>query len=434
MVQQNANSVCLLGQDSVFTTSIPTYQPTIDPRQYAPSTNYIPSAKAVNIVNSDYDIEKNNAPLFLGLGNQIRQDFLAQEPSDGLGTSVPNGYGDPVWGFGLRIDAGALVQYPRTSGLPSKEDIPSDHGYVSMIRTIVDGQKRYTGDTKSLDAAPHITRLTYVTKYVPSKLQARGAIIPLAPMRKITGPVSGSGSGPIVQPILNPFRPRNCYLAENIPIYTWNRSTNSSNGFYPFGSSTTTAFACVSATDFDLEAPGFAGRMPLPFYNVNTGFSNLNTFYDALGNPILSTFYNDEYLYPYAGYDGVVNGSLALLGGLSTTATVQTLRSLQATSGGINPNAAIDSAFTGTTANYETYLEGLSPSTLVFGQMLVDLNDINSGYTNYLRVEICLSGYFSADDPWPGYQVPTQRATNPWSERRATMAPGPTCTTAKFIF
>jgi hypothetical protein len=246
----------------------------------------------VNVTSSDYSVEYNYAPMFsriAGNTDPVRQDLLAQDSFNNLVFDAGNPFGHPLFGFGLRIDAGAVRGVNRNVQLQTKADVPTDHGYVSMVRTVIDGQGRYTGP-KSLDASPHVVNLTYVTKYVPSSLKAYGAMIPSAPMRFYESS----------QYIFNPFRPSNC-VTVGATIKLWSRGPATFAKFYSF-----------SSLDFDLEAPGFWGRQPLVLQTTSSAGPAIvctpvaNDYFDVSANP-LAGIYDQSPKNSVAGYEGLVD-------------------------------------------------------------------------------------------------------------------------------
>lgn len=358
----NVNGISEFGHDSTNVASTG-FTPRQDIRgitNFSVASNFVARASAVNVTASDYDVETNNAPLFAtGLGVQVRQDLLAQDPASG----GPLSYGDTVWGFGLRIDATAQVSTGNRGGDPSTDaDIPADHGYVSMVRTLVDSQGRFTGTPSGPDRWPHVQRLTYVTKYVPSKLQAYGAIIEMAPMQATLPP----------QLVLNPLRPKGCALVTDVFFEdTWVRPT-ASTVLYNYGSLAGLNWKVFPATSYDVEAPGFWGRMPLA---LNNGAAN--TYFDASGNPLVGIYAMDSTA-PVAGYDGTLNGALVQLASANLSGTsIRTLASYSAAANGLIANTA-----------YATYLNAMPSTAAVIGQMVLPMKSALKNADGQLRIEV----------------------------------------------
>lgn len=373
MFLNNTNALALFGYDSSFSTTTG-FAPISDPRGFAPNANFKSPSQLINVDKSDYDVETNNAPFFTtGNGPRLIQDLLAQNGT-GSGTSI---YGDMAYGFGLRIDSDAVIGKPRTKSLGAP-DVPCDHGYVSMVRTIVDGQKRFTQPV-TVDQFPHVTRLTYVTKYVPSSLKAYGAIVPFAPMRYL-GSAGGSGGssavGPIgtiaanatVQNILNPFRPSKVFFAENVLLVTWSRT----NAWASAGAN----WYAFSANNLDLEAPGFWGRQPLVLQNgVANDFFTWTTDSVPVPVPTAKVFAQDNTM-AVAGYDGFLNG--LAFGQGSTLNSVINTRAIT-----IDPNNL---------TSYSAYLQNAPANKAIAGQMLVNVSDLldPSLANEVVRLEITL--------------------------------------------
>lgn len=423
MASQNSNAVNLLGLDTANSAGRKdTVLGPADPRGLASSDNFIfrPSASVLNITTSDYNVETDNSGLFSSPQQQkIVQDLMAQTFPDG------DQYGSPTYGFGLRIDENAIklencspnaTNNVRPSVSKSLNcDLPMDHGYVSMVRTCVDSFERYTDPNQSqvmsIDAWPHVTRLTYVTKYVPSKLQAYGAIVPYQPMRFLaSGDATKSGSAQlqglaieetnldlsVIQNVPNPFRPRSAYLIENVPIgplvvngvhvsAQWIRPNDiygSVNGQFQ----NDLLWSSWSSNVFDFESPGFWGRQKLPFQNAV-----ITQFFDATGmeNVALAEIFNSSSNYLFAGYEGIWDNQPLFLNG----------------SNSIGPNCqSFRSAFNSTqefvqaTLNYSTngssnYMNWLKDnSKTIAGQMLVNLLDAinldSNSTTDEIRIEL----------------------------------------------
>lgn len=306
MFAMNPNSICQPGVDASAAPSLAAsagFVPPPDARGLSAASNFVPPVNAINVVASDYAVELDNSRFFAVGGDRVRQDLLAQGP-----VSTATQYGDPTWGFGLRIDepnataadAGALLVGPTKTSAATGADLPNHHGYVSFVRTIVDGQERFVRDAKTgaisgVDATPHAHRLTYVTKYVPSQLQAYGAMVPMAPM-----PLAAQR-----QLVPNPFKPLDCCTVKDVPLVAWSRGFQAPSGL---------AFAAFSAKFMDLEAPGFWGRMALPLLAGST-----NNFFDdsqsATGllcdspGGLFDSKDPDGAFVPLAGYEGLVDGS-----------------------------------------------------------------------------------------------------------------------------
>ena len=376
LFQSNLNAFSLFGYDDQTPGPKPAgFVPTHDPRGYGPSDNFTSQSTVINVVTSDYDVETSNAPLFASGGPQLLQDLLAQ---NGTG-SVRSQYGDPVYGFGLRIDSNAVIGKARMSSGPpgstgSAPDLPVDHGYVSMVRTIVDGQQRFTRPTTgtSIDPTPHIARLTYITKYVPSNLKAYGAIVPFAPMRFLASngtSVIGSATTGTPQRILNPFRPSKVFFANNINLVTWNRPAPQVD----IWASANAIWKAFSSNDLDLEAPGFWGRMPLVLQN---GVSNQYFTKTSTTLQPTAAIYLQDATVPLAGYDGLLQGP-AYSSPVPTLTTTNT-RALQ-----VDPNDP---------AAYSAYLRTAPATTAIAGQMLVNISDLvdPSLANEVVRLEITL--------------------------------------------
>lgn len=377
LLQSNLNSLCLFGQDSTLAPEDIGFVPAADPRgeSYTAGTNFTIPPTAINISISDYDVEANNAPVFAGVGPSVRQDLLAQTPAD----MAPNAasYGDPVWGFGLRIDPTAVVVAEGPADATTAADLPADHGYLSMVRTIVDGHERYSRPTtgSSIDAFPHANRLTYMTRYVPSVLQAYGATVPMAPMRTFTTQEFNGH-----QMTLNPFRPRLNYCQEGVPLIPWIRTTGNAY-LYNYTTVRGRIWRAIKATDFDLEAPGFWGRQALPYTPQADGL-----FFGPSGTP-KPTIYNQQPIQasleapnvPLAGYHGIAGNSRVLLDNGASLPTVNVR--------GIAAYATAARAGPNNDTTYATYLTGAGSGNAVFGQMLMNLNDLAAS-TGQVRFEI----------------------------------------------
>ena len=420
LASQNANALNLIGLDSA---NSPGRKDAVvgpaDPRGLASSDNFIfrPSMSVLNVTTSDYNVETDNSGLFSSPQEQkIVQDLMAQTFTDG------DQYGSPTYGFGLRIDDRA-ISLENCTGAFSRptisatlnSDLPMDHGYVSMVRTCVDSFERYTDPNQSqimsIDAWPHVTRLTYVTKYVPSKLQAYGAIVPYQPMRFLAvGDATKGGAAQlqglaveetnldlsVIQNVPNPFRPRSTYLIENVPIgplvvngvhvsAQWIRPNDiygSVNGQFQ----NDLLWSSWSSNVFDFESPGFWGRQKLPFQNAV-----ITQFFDATGmeNVALAEIFNSSSKYLFAGYEGIWDNQPLFLNG----------------SNSIGPNCqSFRSAFNSTqefvqaTLNYSTngssnYMNWLKDnSKTIAGQMLVNLLDAinldSNSATDEIRIEL----------------------------------------------
>lgn len=384
----NVNGISEYGHDSTDPANVG-FTPNADirgPTNFNLASNFIARASAINVTASDYDVETNNAPLFAtGSGLQLRQDLLAQNPAPG----GPTSYGDPVWGFGLRIDATAQISALRSADPQTDADVPVDHGVVSMVRTLVDSQGRFNGTSAAPDQWPHAQRLTYVTKYVPSKLQAYGAIIPMAPMRA-TLPQ---------QLVLNPLRPKGCALVENVQfVNTWARPT-ASTVLYNYGTIAGLTWKVFSSTQYDVEAPGFYGRMPLPYYNYDAGAQSV--YFDPSGN-VKTALYAMDSTAPVAGYDGTLN--LALVQLASTNLSGLAIRTL-----GTAYDAAA-SGLIGQTA-YATYLSGMTTSSAVIGQMVLPMKSALKNAAGLVRFEITVSS--NAASPGPQNEQINIRKTTP---------------------
>jgi len=453
---QNPNAICLHGFDSsIAPQNVPGFVPPYDPRAYANALQYGAQSNfqllsrngLVNVSSSDYDIELDNSKYFTGLGPQLRQDYLAQ----GTQSTSTTLYGDPVFGFGLRIDEGAVTPAPRKSQLASAGSIPTDHGYVSMVRTIVDGQARF-GFSSSPDEVPHVHKLTYVTKYVPSDLKQYGISVELPPMRLLNGPnqgldASASPNTDLVQNVLNPFRPQMSYFVNNIPLIAepWIRASNVAgsttngqstydnvadyNSFNPFvnfnrvsnytgslplvySSSDTESnydYRVFEASALDFEAPGYWGRQPLQLaYFFPNDSPDLTKIYNQ------TAVQNDEQtICPYAGYEGLVNGSkiftydsngqLLNSSNLPVGQTLRTLRNSTTDNQNLKPfiNYALcadasTQLVSNSTNPYIGYLDNLDtglspngfPATIVVGQMVLDMFELKQLTTEYIRVEL----------------------------------------------
>ena len=420
MVQENLNAMNLIGWDTSFNgIASPTgFVPAQDPRSFVNAPRYgaqsnfkynlgsgTTSARAINVSSSDYSIEFNNAPLFSIGQPSVRQDFLAQNPSQ----TQLGAYGDPVYGFGLRIDPKAVVPANRVTALQTNADIPADHGYVSMVRTIVDGQNRYT-ETNSIDAYPHVQRLTYVTKYVPSVLQAYGSIVPLMPMRLLNGPLTGAlplivPNSALVQNLLNPFRPNKTYFFNNVPLVNWVRPTNASAGGTNANgqviklpsnfSNSRFVFKAFDSKDLDLEAPGYWGRQPMPLIGNSYFFdgSNKRVFASVYNQNGSQSGFTAQTTCPYAGYDGLVDNSTLLAFSDGNDSLVQTnnglgtVKSLRTLTDGPTIIASAQQGDSTNTA-YVTYLASLGPNTVIAGQMLLNLFELKQLTGQYMRTEI----------------------------------------------
>ena len=362
MLSANTNAACLMGLDSNSgnsnSGSVMSYRPPADPRGFTALSNYQMPATAINISTSDYDVETDNSMLFaFGLA-QVPQDLLAQNVEP---------YGDALYGFGLRIDSTAVVPERSFVSATTNGALPTDHGYVSMVRTIVDSHDRFVAKPLvSADPWPHVQRLTYITRYVPSNLKAYGTMVQMAPMRPL-GPLGTSPSGTL-QNLPNPFRPRKTYFVENCPYVNWARPTA---GSFNYGT-TTNGITTYSGNSFawrafpsnyvDFESPGYWGRQPLPLLmpfvadvsQSPTVQNNLaNTFYDTSVQPNLSIM--NEPL-PIAGYEGFVDNSNAYITG-KNLAPIISLRSI----GNIDTSAL--------------YSYAVANDQLIAGKMLVDLLD-----------------------------------------------------------
>ncbi len=363
----NVNGINLFGSDSQNGST--GFLPVPDPRGLSNASNWTPVlGSLVNVTASDYDIELNNAHKFAFVGGtSVRQDMLAQDDSELLK------YGNIEYGFGLRIDKTAVVTADRRSELKSKADIPADHGYVSMVRTVIDGHERFTNPTV-VDALPHVIRLTYITKYVPSRLQKYGAIIKLPAMRPIVDPILGPN---LVQSLLNPLRPNGIVSVEKVPLVAWNRVTRSpaSTGskLLDYGNTLGVKWYAFKSEYFDLEAPGYMGRMPMVYYpNIAT------EYFDATGKRLRSIYtqtpsftYIDRLVsVPLAGYDGVLNDTMYY--DANSSCKAQSLRTLDFSVVAAAETSSIAQA------QYKAYLEDSATNDTIFGQMLLDLWAVSS--------------------------------------------------------
>ena len=379
LTKQNLNSVSIFGLDSFK-----------DPRGFTAQDNFsfTPKAKVINITSSDYLIENDNSAYFCFRKDPINQDLMAQTAQDG------NQYGSISLGFGLRIDSDALQletrdKYTSPKNSVTNADLPMDHGYVSFVRTIVDSQERYTDITNgqlSVDAVPHVARLTYVTKYVPSKLQAYGAIVPYQPMRFVSalgGPNEFNGTqfeSALFQNIHNPFRTPSTYLIEQVFYGPNSQSLNAGSrwlrptvyGPLVNGLQTDLYWAAFSSAQFDVESPGYWGRQKMPII-----YDTATAYFDSAGNPILNNIYTkaatiNDIAVPFAGYDGVWDQSTLFIA-QTDTSKINSFRTAFTQQQFID--ACLNTAtppITGT-ANYIQTLTG-RPDAIV-GQMLVNLLD-----------------------------------------------------------
>jgi hypothetical protein len=338
MNSNNVNSAVSFGNDR--TTPVPgAFNPFADIRQgITPNLSFTLNA-GINVTESNYDVELDLSLVFAQNGAPIRQDYLAHDPNLIVSGTSQYQFGHPLWGFGLRIDEKA-VQQEVTSLSPlttNNAALPVHHGYVSMVRTVIDSFGRFTGQqglNAGPDAAPHFQRMTYITKYVPSRLQNYGAVVPYAPSRFIT-----ASSANIEQNILNPFRPLKSYYIEAANVMPWKRATyfastaSSNTDIYLFGA--------IDSGVADIEGPGIYGRQPF--------LVNADVF--ASG--------------PYAGYEGVINGGFTTLGQNKS----QSFRTL--------PTATQELA----NSISGSGIEYVPVNSTVFGQMLLDLSQLNTSAT-----------------------------------------------------
>lgn len=415
LMSMNPNATNLMGIQASRTDCVTSLA---DPRgpNYGPSSNFLFANNVVNLSVSDYNVEPDNAGLFTSTGPALAQDLMAQTYP---GASK---YGSDEYGFGLRIDSNAVVpevcsgaQARPTVSATTNADLPCDHGYVSMVRTIVDSHDRYTNSStlKSVDAVPHVARLTYVTKYVPSTLQAYGVVVPYQRMRLMpygTAQKIGDSqlqgipaSGPITedsshafQCCPNPFRVRSLYLIEGIPVGPDTEEDESgllellgSSWLRPsqFGAVSgslqgSNYFGAFNSKVFDLESPGFWGRMPLPLINGQG-----NAFFDASNMPIMSEIYSLGPKYPFAGYDGIWDNKDILVQqgtaqAVSFRASFSTLTDFQDASE--NVPAGI--------SRYSNALSNPFTGQVRIGQMLLNLRDASlqgaAPNTAYMRFEL----------------------------------------------
>ena len=344
MFNSNKNALNLFGQDtnSVLDSNgfISPADPRADPKDttscpaFSAKSNFMLPPSAVNVSASDYEVETDNSLLFSGitgsLNGRYAQDLLAQ------GTS----FGDPVYGFGLRLDSDAVVPQVLSSQVSptTNGSLPTDHGYVSMVRTIVDSHDRYTGTSTSIDSSPHVQRLTYVTKYVPSNLKNYGSMVQMPMMRFLQTRVDDTIPTGVLQLLPNPFRPRKSYLIENVPYQTiWQRSrgispvfdygspSSSGNSSVQTYNGTPIYWRAINSSFFDVEAPGYWGRQKLVSIH-----STETVHFDSLGNP-KDTIFRIANSSPEtsalltAGYEGIINYSKILLDNLEQV-QVESLR------------------------------------------------------------------------------------------------------------
>jgi len=386
----NQNASCSFGADSASNgvTAQFGHVPPADPRGFSSASNFVVGAQAVNVYSSDYDIERDNSAVFAELQRPASiQDLLAQNYS-GLG------FGDPTWGFGHRLDINAVVPEVRLGGnlaqprsLTTNGALPTDHGYVSMVRTSVDSHERYQiSSTPSLEKFPHAQRLTYVTKYVPSNLKNYGAIVQLQAMRPLLASKILNNQVSLVgtrQNLLNPFKPQNCFFVENVPTVQWYRPTATGRNYggtantlpgltqtSPFSATQIMWRACKSDC-FDVEAPGYYGRQKLTLtktYEVDADVLSTteNVFFDGTGMPKAKVFQIEADTtaeQPIAGYQEILDNTKVF--GLNS-ATALSFRSLGPT---------VVNSITNNVANSSAYFSNLESSNVIFGQMLINLVD-----------------------------------------------------------
>ena len=386
----NQNSTSVFGTDSAVNGQNAGFGhvPPADVRGYSSATNFVPPSQAVNVYSSDYDIERDNSAVFAEIQRPASmQDLLAQN-YDGLG------FGDPVWGFGHRLDSNVLVPEIRGPQAPilsttTNGTLPTDHGYVSMVRTTVDSHERYQrSTTPTLEKYPHAVRLTYVTKYVPSNLKNYGAIVQLQPMRPmLASSALNAQTGMLIgvrQNLVNPFKPLNSFLIENVPTVQWYRPTATGRNYggtpntlpgltqtSPFSATEIMWRACRSDY-FDVEAPGYYGRQKLTLAKVydvpgDSLTTTENDFFDSSAMPKAKIFQiaaDTTTEQPIAGYQEVLDGTSVFIG--SSTANALSFRSLGPT---------VVESITNSVSNSTAYYANFQTSNVIFGQMLLNMLD-----------------------------------------------------------